>query len=242
MPLLDLSFEWPVDDAGYSIVKHKRKPSKGEWPVDESGFSIGEHKPKPPKRRGAQILAGVPSGPHIVRNGGQLRITRPLESYSTLFMEFARLDRTDESYLRFASKYGYLGLFPFDKGDDHVGPKGEDLSMWRDAIRDMRLTVGAWKAIPDDFGSSREIPITRLDVALVPIDGRPTLRIRPRSLIGAIYMQFAQAVASDLDIRTCGHCGKLFETGGAGRTRRARFCSDRCRNARHIAKRKGVST
>ncbi len=239
MPVLDLSFEWPVDDAGYSIVKHKRKPSKGEWPVDESGFSIGEHKPKQPKRRGAQILTG-PSGPHIVRKGGQLRTTRPLESHSTLFMEFAHLDGTDEeSCLRFASKYGYLGLIPgLGKADDPVGPLGEPLSEWREQITNMRHAVGAWQAIPDTFGSSREIPITRLDVSLVPIDGRPTLRIRPRSLIGAILLQFAQAVSTNLDIRTCRHCGKLFETGGTGRTRKARFCSDRCRNDYHIARRK----
>ena len=100
MPVLDLSFEWPVDGLGYSISK----PSKGEWPVGDTGFKIGGQKSKPPKGRKARIITGEPSGPHIVRKGGQLRITRPLESYSTLFMEFALLDGTDESCLCFASK------------------------------------------------------------------------------------------------------------------------------------------
>ena len=217
MPFLDLSFEWPVDDAGYSIVDHKPKPSKG---------------------RSARLLTGEPSGPHIVRNDGPLRSTRPLELHRTLFMEFAHLDRTDESCLRFANSFGFLGLFLNERADDRVGPKGESLLLWRSEIADMRRSVDAWEADPDTFASNQEFTITRLDVSLVPIDGRPTLRIRPRSLIGAIHLQFAQAVATGLDIRTCDHCGKIFETGGMGRTRKARFCSDRCRNNYHAARRK----
>ncbi len=217
MPVLDLSFEWPVDDAGYSIA---------------------DHKPKPPKGRSARLLTGEPSGPHIVRKGGPLRSTRPLELHRTLFMEFARLDGTDESCLRFANSFGFLGLWLDEKADDRVGPTGESLDRFRDAIGDTRRAVDAWQASPDTFASHQEITITRLDASLVPIDGRPTLRIRPRSLIGAINLQFAQAVATGLDIRTCDHCGKLFETGGAGRTRKARFCSDRCRTDYHVARRK----
>ena len=217
MPVLDMSFEWPVDDAGYSIVDHKPKPSKG---------------------RSARLLTGEPSGPHIVRKGGPLRTTRPLELHRTLFVEFARLDGTDESCLRFANSFGFLGLFPDEKMDDRVGPAGESLAQFRDAIADMRRVVNAWQAIPDTFASNQEIKIARLDASLVPIDGRPTLRIRPRSLIGAIHLQFAQAVSTGLDIRTCDHCGKLFEIGGAGRTRKARFCSDRCRTDYHVARRK----
>ena len=217
MPLLDLSFEWPVDDAGYSIVDHKPKPTKG---------------------RRAALLTGRPSGPHIVRNGNQLRNIRPLEIHNTLFVDFARLDGSDESCLRFASSFGFLGLFPDDKAADHVGPDGEALRWWREEIANMRRAVDAWETSPDAFSSHQEILITRLDASLVPIDGRPTLRIRPRTLIGAIRLQFAQAVASGLNIRTCDHCGKLFEIGGAGRTRKARFCSDRCRTDYHVAKRK----
>ncbi len=216
MPVLDLSFEWPVDDAGYSIV---------------------DHKPKPPKGRGARILTGEPSGPHIVRKGGQLRTTRPLEFHRTLFMEFARLDGSDESCLRFANSFGFLGLFPDEKVGD-VGPYGESLILWRREIDLMRDCVKLWQASPDTFASNQELTITRLDASLVPIDGRPTLRIRPRSLIGAIHLQFAQAVSTGLDIRTCDHCGKLFEIGGTGRTRKARFCSDRCRQDYHVARRK----
>jgi len=153
-------------------------------------------------------------------------------------MDFAYLDDTDDSCLRFANSFGYLGWFLDRKAADRLGPQGEPLSFWRNQIADMRQAVDAWQASPDAFFSNRELTITRLDASLVPIGGKPTLRIRPRSLMGAIRLQFAQAVASGLDIRTCDHCGKLFEIGGAGRTRKARFCSDRCRSDYHVAKRK----
>jgi len=215
MPVLDLSFEWLVDVAGYSIVDHKPKPSKG-----------------------ARILTGEPSGPHIVRKGGPLRPTRPLEFHPLLFKQFADLDGTVESCLGFTNSYGFLGLFLDETADDRVGKDGESLDLFRSAVTDMRHLVNAWQALGDEFASNQELTITRLDASLVPIGGRTTLRIRPRSLIGAIHLQFAQAVSTGLDIRNCDHCGKLFETGGTGRTRKARFCSDRCRSDYHVARRK----
>ena len=217
MPVLDLSFEWPVDDAGYKIVDRKRKPSEGR-----DTLSMLRH----------------PDGPYIVRGKGPLRTTRPLELHRTLFMAFARLDGSYESYLQFANSFGFLGLFPNKRADDRVGPKGESLVLWQYEINLMRDAVELWQASPDTFASNQELIITELQVSLVPIDGKATLRIRPTSLIGAIRMQFAQAVATDLDIRTCDHCRKIFETGGMGRTRKARFCSDKCRNDYHLAKRK----
>ena len=218
MPVLDLSFEWPVGDAGYSIVDHKSKP--------------------PPTKPGTSTIWRGPFGRHIVRSNGPLRTTRPLEFHRTLFIEFARLDGKDESCLRFANSFGYLGLSPDSKADDHVGPEGEPLELWRREIAVMCRAVELWQASPGTFTSNQEILVTELQVSLVPIDGKATLRIRPTSLIGAIRMQFAQAVATDLDIRTCDHCGKIFETGGTGRTRKARFCSDRCRTDYHLARRK----
>ena len=217
MHVLDQAFEWSIDAAGYSIVDHKPKPSKG---------------------RSARILTGQPSGPHIVRKGGPLLTTRPLELSPTLYADFARLDGSDESCVKFATAFGYLGLWPYEKTDDHGGPNGEPLVLWRSEIAEMRRAVDSWQASPDTFAGNQELTVTQLDVTLVPIDGRPMLRIRPRSLISGIRMQFAQAVTSHLILRNCDHCGKLFELGGAGRTRKSRFCSDRCRNDFHIAKRK----
>jgi hypothetical protein len=209
-----------------------------EWPVDEAGYSVDDLKPKRPKGRGGARLLDGPAGPHISRKGGPLRSTRPLELSPTLFMQFARLDGSDDSCVQFADAFGYLGLFPDQDTEDRVMAGGEPLVLWRNCIDGLRRNVEAWRDNPTAFVPVRDITITRLDASLVPIDGRAALRIRPRSLIGGIQLQFAQAVASGLDIRTCDHCGKIFETGGRGRTRKARFCSDRCRTDYHVARRK----
>ena len=105
MPLLDQSFEWPVDDVGYAIVNRKPKPPKGRAAP-----------------RVSTLLSAERGGPNIVRKGGRLRTTRPLELHSTLFVDFARLDGTDRSCLRFANTFGYLGLFP-NEADDRVGER-----------------------------------------------------------------------------------------------------------------------
>ncbi len=230
MPVLDLSFEWPVDDAGYQIVTPE-KPKKPK-------------KPKKPQRslRGpfstpGPTAADVDLGPRIKRRGGSLRMIRPLD-HNTLFVDFAHLDGSDDSCIEFASRFGYLGLFPAENSEDGAGETGESIRMWRDVIDDMRRNVEGWQANPAAFVPDREIVMARLDASLVPLDGRAVLRIRPQSLIGAMQLQFAQAISTGLDIRNCDHCGKLFETGGGGRTRKARFCTDRCRSDFHVAKRK----
>ena len=102
----------------------------------------------------------------------------------------------------------------------------------------MRAAVKLWQANPYTFANSQEFTITQLQASLVPIDGKATLRIRPSSLFGAVQLQFAQAISTGLDIRTCDHCGMIFEAGGMGRNRKARFCSDRCRSDYHDAKKK----
>ena len=229
MPVLDLSFEWPVDDAGYQIVPPEKPPEvtsekrqrslRGPfWPPE--GTSLG-----------------VEQSPCIKRRGGPLRMIRPLD-HSTLFVDFARLDGSDDSCIEFASRFGYLGMFPAENSEDGAGESGESVFLWRDAIDRMRRNVEAWQANPAAFVPVREIVMAVLDASLVPLDGRAVLRIRPRSLMGAMQLQFAQAVSTGLDIRNCDHCGKLFEIGGGGRTRKARFCSDRCRTDYHVARRK----
>ena len=223
MPVLDLSFEWPVDDAGYQIVK----PEKPKKPKKPQRSLRGPFSPPGP------TAVDVDLGPRIKRRGGPLRMIRPLD-HNTLFVDFAHLDGSDDSCIEFASRFGYLGTFSGGISED----RGESVLLWRDDIDNMRRNVEAWQANPAAFVPVREIVMAVLDASLVPLDGRAVLRIRPRSLMGAMQLQFAQAVSTGLDIRNCDHCGKLFEIGGGGRTRKARFCSDRCRTDYHVARRK----
>jgi len=66
----------------------------------------------------------------------------------------------------------------------------------------------------------------------------PKLRVflQPRSLLGALWIQFAAAVDSRKTFKNCAQCGAPFElsrTPETGKRSDARFCSDRCRVAHY---------
>jgi hypothetical protein len=55
------------------------------------------------------------------------------------------------------------------------------------------------------------------------------LHFAPRNLIGAIWLQFAFAVAGKSEFRGCKACGRLFEVSQAASRSDKLFCSDACR-------------
>jgi hypothetical protein len=76
-------------------------------------------------------------------------------------------------------------------------------------------------------------PQLRLDAE----DAIPHLNIVPNSLLGALWLQLAQAVAGNKEYRDCSKCGEPFELSpDAYRTNR-RFCSDKCRSKTYRDKR-----
>lgn len=209
--LLDLRFEWPVDDAGYKIVQSKYAD------------------PRADDRAGATLLF-ADLGPSIVRAGDTLRRYRPTEIHPTLYLDFSQLDGSDDACVKFASEFGYLGsgLLPQKEHDDLVGPAGEWLRDWREAIT--RLHDGVHAARHGDLPKvGFPGPLFEAFLAPRPPDGRLALYGRPRSLIGAMWLQFMEGVSEGRLIRACDHCQKLFEAGTEHRRIDAKFCSDRCR-------------
>jgi hypothetical protein len=65
-------------------------------------------------------------------------------------------------------------------------------------------------------------------LALTP-DHRQRLIFVPPNLLGAMWLQFAQAVAGELELYPCDACGKFFQRGPGGRRADATTCSDACR-------------
>jgi len=57
---------------------------------------------------------------------------------------------------------------------------------------------------------------------------RETVRVMPKSLISALWIQFANAIEGDRKYRQCDECREWFELAGYRRAD-ARFCSDPCR-------------
>lgn len=52
---------------------------------------------------------------------------------------------------------------------------------------------------------------------------------RPKNLLSVLWIQFAQALTEELQMRQCGFCGEYFQVGPGGSRDDARYCKDVCR-------------
>lgn len=67
----------------------------------------------------------------------------------------------------------------------------------------------------------------------------PTIRLVPDSLIGALWLQFANAVNGNIDYKRCEECRTWLEISpGAGRPDRS-YCSDACRMRAYRKRKRG---
>ena len=69
--------------------------------------------------------------------------------------------------------------------------------------------------------------------------GTARLYVTPTSLLGAMWLQFAEAISEQKEYGRCLLCGKPFEisTAEAGARTNRRFCTDVCKNRFHYRKR-----
>ncbi len=220
-----MNFDWPVCDAGYRLAPPKTA-------LRPKGQRRGRRPIYPPAEDTLLHQAGrrIDASPRIVAKSKAKRLHRPLEFHKTLYVDFAGLDGSPEACLEFASRFGLLGFGSMDPG--------EALVLWQDAIAGMSRNI---KLSQTDRSALEGYRITPLHGALTPSppDGRLIFRFRPNSLLHGMQLQFVQAVSSGLDIKQCGHCGKLFEAGGDQRRRDALFCSKECKiNFHNLEKRR----
>jgi hypothetical protein len=63
------------------------------------------------------------------------------------------------------------------------------------------------------------------------------VRLKPISLISALWLQFAFAVGENYSYRTCAACGRWFQVGPGGSMRAdAKYCSNACRQRKYREK------
>ena len=259
MPNL-LSFSWEKDRDGYEIFEFD--PTGIEWSLVAGKTDIYEYQmiPKAPPDASPTTLKLLqqhrewfaPSpDPHsdelryleqppyfvLVPVGEESIRYRPLDEYPAIFMELAETPKNPEGVKSFLDKFG-----PLIESSDPELPE----AMYYQ-IEDMKRAVRAWEA-SKKAGSLRKwikdfnrrdiwersragvtIQLTNTDDPLCP-----NLEIVPNSLISAIWLQFAQQVASSTGLRQCNWCSTWFVFGtGTGRRKSAHYCSDRCRQANH---------
>lgn len=166
--------------------------------------------------------------------------------HSGLFRSFADV-RSHENILHFANRFGPLG------GDASVAiaevvPEepwkqslemiwAEPLSLWQAEAKHMQEVVALRDAAGHEHEQKQaEIAALvseglrdRIDFALGASDGRSSLIIRPKGLIGALWLQAARAVAGNRDLKQCAECATWYEVSAEHARPDKIFCSDACR-------------
>jgi len=168
----------------------------------------------------------------------------PLREHPALFLDFAGLDGTPESFEGFALDYGTL----FSLWEP------ETLSAWRNEHEQMADAVGLLNLFQDgrvDLAGReryRARLISIITAGLSRSDVIPTLRptghlsgagveivFRVVNLIGGMWLQLAVAAEGGRKYRTC-FCGKSIDiTDAPGK----KWCSEKCRNKRNYLRRTG---
>lgn len=76
-------------------------------------------------------------------------------------------------------------------------------------------------------------------IDLRPVDGHLRLCFVPLNLAGALWLQFALAVAGNHDYRSCEYCGKPFIVAPEANRTNRRYCKDSCKTLACRKRKKG---
>lgn len=242
-----ISFDWKVCEAGYEWVHvdesgtaHWRRPPE-TWPSDSpigpyGGSNVvymGHSRAGPP-----YFLAAI--------DKWRERPISPIKENPNLFLEFASLSEKPDDILGFANKWGLLGepVRPlphailqrrFDaKPAIHLL---EPVSEWLFAIGSIRSLVAIFSKVNDEdwydrLGFLNSQLVASLNVKLeYDAESRdPTLKLLPKSLSAAMYLQIASAITEHAGYRDCVVCKKWFEISRSYAARSDKiYCSDACR-------------
>jgi len=172
----------------------------------------------------------------------------PLKAHTGLFREFAGLKSDPDQLLRFANEYGSLclsvagGPLPKSVGVS-AAPAQETLAFWKDQIEALHAAVALWDAVradeadPDELGRVAEaLDLGRRGrVEFRSVVDRERRRCEdvqvPTDLIGAIWAQFADAMAHDRQYRRCPApgCGRWYELSPTAKGPDRNHCSVACK-------------
>ncbi len=209
-------------------------------------------KPRPEHYPEEIMWVPYPPEPFLVVDpvGKEMVQYLPLETGCSLFQEFADTPKTPEGVKRFADRYGLL------RND---GP--ETVEFWYRQIDRMRTAVKTWQKDRDKdlsrfvsdfsvhlkisgrkffFEEQHELIPASIFLGKTEDPTRPRLRIEPKHLLAAMWLELALAVEGNTNYRPCDVCPTWFEVApGSGREDK-KYCSDACR-MRAYRKRKSAS-
>jgi hypothetical protein len=230
-------FEWPVAP---NYIWVEWLGADGE-PVRPTDFDA-----HPNTSAGFAEKEGEETGPVLMLVAGPSSFIHPMDrDHATLFRRFGDLDAMDtNAILEFARQYGWLGVTPRSSqvirrpdGSIHHA-EGEPHLLWVNEIAKMREAVWLWEhpkytkreegKLGWLFDSHLQHVQGRMRFAA---DGPPQLRIAPMTLLAAMWLQLAMAVAGNKNFVKCRFCERQIEisTAESGFRTNRQFCSQSCK-------------
>ncbi len=206
-----------------------------EWPVAQTYESGGA-----PAYRYPDTWAVYPTK-------GPVTWRRPLGSEPPLYLQFLRLDGSEQSCLEFAKKYG---LLRFDIAQDSGWSEPltgwgsaaykwcEHMDFWRreiQRIRNLQSILEGTRTHPTEvfrrerFGLSAPLAVS---LVMTP-KGPPMIHLRCGTLLDAIELQCVRSFLAGRGSYQCAECSSWFEVGPGAHRSHAVFCSRTCKDHHH---------
>lgn len=170
---------------------------------------------------GARLLSG--RGEWITRRGGKLETIRPLDEWPMLFSLFAKKATNITGVVGFMCIAGPLRRAHHGSHGVDAGEIVAEAKTMAGLLTDLEQEPVLFRAV---FAKGVRMGLLEATLRATPDQAGLRLEIRPRDLIDALWLQFAQHVSSGKRVRACLHCGNWFECGpGTPRRADATFCS-----------------
>lgn len=205
-----------------------------EWIVSQSGHEITEE-PKSENLSGrSQLINGLAQTKKIAPKGNRWKRYNPFLECPGIAREFASLPinfQNDEvehvAAIRFANKYGLLGL------EFSGGRKSEDLKGWSyliNTLDDIFLFIDSGEIEGACTVFNKYGPEPRLQMRITPaiLKRDRFFEIQPCSLYGAMWIMVAEELSHGSQLQKCEMPG--CEKWMKKRTNK-RFCSAKCKQA-----------
>jgi hypothetical protein len=191
----------------------------------------------------------------LVPCGGNVIRYNPLDEFPGLFMELYETATSFQGLTSFVSKFGLLQREELENSLRLGGTADSPLVRVANTneIKNNFIHIGFLRRaviameegdqsgdysqliklfhLEQTFGRDRSFSV---GLRRSKIGGRPLLSFDPHDLIIGLWLQLAQTVSSNTQLRRCAWCSTWFSFGtGTGRRKSAHYCSDRCRKAFH---------
>jgi hypothetical protein len=154
----------------------------------------------------------------------------------------------------FANLYGHLGVTNPAGSGAQAKSNTESFKVWRESIALMNDCVKAWDSVMGGKGTDNDVQHLEqtvssqlqlhAQVALIRDQDQAaacglSLKISPKNLLGALWLQMAEAIDKNYKHRKCPGCGKWLVASGKASTKM--HCSDACRKRAERQRKKGKS-